>query len=352
MYATITIGFSACASVQQVPTANKTMSVKDIVQHSKPAIVRVEAFIHGQKRVGTGFIVGADGLIATNLHVIHGSTNVSVRLLDGTSIPVKEVINYNLRHDLAVIRVAAPKRLPVLRLGDSDRVSAGDRVIAIGNPLGVLDYSVSDGLISSVRVVNPSLTVLQISAPISRGSSGGPLFNSRGEVIGVATMVSNRGQNLNFGIPSNYVRSLLGKKRGQSIASFSNRLRPQSTSPKQEQIVRRIPIHDVNRLAGCGNDSILGAIELIRQAIRVGAPIYNQGGFEACYRIYEGAALRLERQSSCQLIRHALGHGLLQSGTKDSYKAKAWALRDAFDGLMRVVVERARLSNAHSRGVR
>src|SRR5690606_4902909 len=109
------------------------------------------------------------------------------------------VIAVDADRDLAIIEIDAPGKLPTLPLGNSDIVMPGDSVVVIGNPMR-LDFTVSDGLISSVRPVDNDV-ILQISAPISQGSSGGPLFNSFGEVIGVATMVSSEGQNLNFGVP-------------------------------------------------------------------------------------------------------------------------------------------------------
>ena len=328
----------ARGSLDVLEAGSGERAVKDIVVESKPAIVRVEAMVRGEKRVGTGFIVRSDGLVATNLHVIQSSADVRIVLLNGTTARVRNIASYDERYDLAIVRMATTGKLPTLRLGDSNSVAAGDPVIAIGNPLGVLDYSVSDGLISSVRVVNPSLTVLQISAPISRGSSGGPLFNRQGEVIGIATMVSRKGQNLNFGVPSNYLRPLLLRLREEPLEKFFRRQQARAVAGKRtrQRMVRQVPKYDVSALSECQGKSIAVALDVIRRAISLGAPIYNQGGFEVCYRIYEGAALRLERESQCPLVRKALGSGLLRSGTKSSYRAKAWALRDAFDAILNV----------------
>src|SRR5665811_1225006 len=102
----------------------------------------------------------------------------------------------------------------------SDAVRAGDSVLAIGHPLGLED-TVSNGLISAVRHVHANLDVLQVSAPIAPGSSGGPLFNDRGEVIGVATAFMNAGQNLNFGLPSKYVKELVDNPHPISMSLFS-----------------------------------------------------------------------------------------------------------------------------------
>ena len=96
-------------------------------------------------------------------------------------------MGFDKAHDVALLRIEASD-LPELRLGEADSVHVGDPVIAIGHPLGLSD-TVSDGLISAVRDVRPDLKILQISAPIAPGSSGGPLFDSHGQVIGIATAV-------------------------------------------------------------------------------------------------------------------------------------------------------------------
>src|SRR6201999_60661 len=93
-------------------------------------------------------------------------------------------------------------------LGDSDKTRPGDSVVAIGNPLG-LENTVSNGLISARRKFDEGVEVLQISAPIAPGSSGGPIFNDHGEVIGIATAILEEGQNLNFGMPVAYLAPML-----------------------------------------------------------------------------------------------------------------------------------------------
>src|SRR4030095_16887014 len=161
---------------------------------------------------------------ATNLHVIAGTSEIKVKLHDGTLYPAMEVVNVDPGRDLALLRFKPPRPQPTLRLGDSSKVSAGDQIVAIGNPLGVFENTVSEGLISSVREVCSSqdaaegkhgcpgeLTFLQISAPISQGSSGGPLFNQAGEVVGVTTAIISSGQLINLAMPANYLKPLIAQ---------------------------------------------------------------------------------------------------------------------------------------------
>jgi len=315
------------------------LTAKQMVERSKPGIVRIEVIGRTGQAIGTGFAVAQDGRIATNLHVISGAIQAKVVLYDGSEYPVTAVVAIDEVHDLAIIRITK-SNMVVLKIGDSDGVSAGDPVYAIGNPLGA-DYTISDGLISAVRSDGRN-TLLQISAPISLGSSGGPLLNHYGEVIGVATAISATGQNLNFGMPSNYLQPLMMTVAGESFEAFAERTIVGEEMRAAPRIVRKIPEHAVEYLDGCSDDNVRDAAEQIAGAIEKGAPIYNANDHEACFRIYEGTALRLENElpSDCQGVREALGQGLLRAQTLETYTEKAWAMRDAFDGLLAVIVER------------
>jgi S1-C subfamily serine protease len=211
--------------------------------------------------------------------------------------------------------------------------------------MGVFDYTVSDGLISSVRVAD-DVTVLQISAPISQGSSGGPLFNPFGEVIGVATAIFAAGQNLNFGIPSNYLRPLLATPGKISLAEFASKTRVEGREPGKPdiKIVRQVPVHELAVLDGCDKLAIEGLAEAISHTISSGAPLYNAGNHEACYRIYEGTVMKYERDAACSGVRGALHAGLVRARNLGTFTEKAWALRDTFDGLIDVLVRHAQLN--------
>src|SRR6185436_1967176 len=157
------------------------------------------------------------------------------------------------------------KTLPTLRLGDSSVMSAGDRVYAIGNPLGVFDYSITDGLISQVRPLSPDLTILQISAAISQGSSGGPLFNQFGEVIGVTTAIITQGQAINLAVPANYLRPLMQRPVAMSFDEFAKATK-ESTEPREEdtvQIHRVIPDHPITIWQGCSEKDMEDVLKSI-----------------------------------------------------------------------------------------
>lgn len=317
------------------PSGRHSLTVKQVAVRTKPGIVRVAA---GGERVGTGFVVDPRGLIVTNLHVVAGTEDISVRLASGQELRVVQIAAVDPQRDLVLLRVSSPDELPSLRLGDSSKVEPGDPVISIGNPLGVFDYTISDGLISSVRVLSSELTVLQISAPISQGSSGGPIFNSFGEVIGVSTAIVNGGQNINFALPANYVRPLMQQKRGISLVAFAqvSRKEPGRETPAlaTAEVVRSIPQLTKDVFLGCSARDVEQLRLALGGAIASGSPLCAAGNAEACFRIYEGTAAIAERAVPCAGVREALTLGIARALSLDSYGAKAWALRDAFDGIL------------------
>ncbi len=164
------------------------------------------------KGTGSGFFV-APGYIATNYHVIENAREVHVKLVgtDGEYIRTS-VAATDEAHDLAVLKVTGIDA-PALPLANSDSVQIGAEIYAIGNPHNYKG-TVSDGIVSSIRVGDNSRWI-QITAPISPGSSGGAVLNSRGEVIGIATLIfhTETSQNINFAVPANYVKALLRQVR-------------------------------------------------------------------------------------------------------------------------------------------
>ncbi|QRK07190.1 trypsin-like peptidase domain-containing protein [Archangium violaceum] len=173
---------------------------------------------------GSGFILTPDGLVVTNNHVVArgnvAASEIVVRLSDGREFHA-EVVGRDASTDVALLRLLGKGvgGLPAVYLGDSDRMEVGDWVVAIGNPFG-LDHSVSHGMISAkerVIGVGPFDDFIQTDALINPGNSGGPLFNMRGEVVGVNTAIISEGQGIGFAVPINMVKDLLPnlRKNGQ-----------------------------------------------------------------------------------------------------------------------------------------
>jgi len=161
--------------------------------------------------VGSGFIISADGKILTNAHVVDGADTVTVRLSDNSEYQAK-VLGKDKQSDVALLKIDA-KNLPAVRLGDSDQLAVGEWVLAIGSPFG-LDYSATQGIVSALGRSLPNETYvpfIQTDAAVNPGNSGGPLFNTRGEVVGINSQIYSRSggyQGLSFAIPINNVRAV------------------------------------------------------------------------------------------------------------------------------------------------
>jgi serine protease Do len=329
---------AAAGRAESSAQATSTLTPAQIAARATPAVVTIRS----QGSLGTGFLVRDNGWIATNFHVIAGADELTVVLSDQTEHPVLEVLAADEDRDLAVIRIHTPRKLPRLSLGDSREVRPGDPVVAIGHPLGLED-TVSNGLVSAVRVVDPRLTLLQISAPIAPGSSGGPLFNERGEVIGVAAAVSTQGQNLNFGVPATYLEALLTRPDPVPFSTFAAENAGDGDASLPD-VKRSVPRHALALLSGCNEGDLLVLAKLMDGAIQVGSTLYNHGDFASCYHVYEGAALDMERRlgASCKGPKQALSEGRRKAADLDDNAAQAWAMRDAFDGLLEVILRRIR----------
>jgi serine protease Do len=201
------VGFSAPSSLAPLIRA-VSPGVINVLTYSEP----VEGIAAGRvpTATGSGFLLGPEGYVVSNHHVVKDAQWIQVRLADGRVFDA-ELVGSDPDTDLALLRVVDGTDLPSVVLGDSDRLEVGDWVVAIGNPFG-LDRSVSHGLISAkerVLGVGPLDDFIQTDALINPGNSGGPLFNMRGEVVGVNSAVISNAQGIGFAVPINMVKDLL-----------------------------------------------------------------------------------------------------------------------------------------------
>lgn len=220
-----------CLLLPAAAGGQEKISVKEIVQRETPAIVSIYNLdARGEVRgTGTGFIVKTDGVVITNFHVIEGAQGLLIKLKSGEVYDRIWVMDFDPRRDIAVLKTQGIQ-LPTVTLGDSEKMEQGDWCVAIGNPKG-LEHTVSDGLVSALRVIEGS-KMLQISVPISPGSSGGPLYNSRGEVVGITTaaLVGEGVQNLNFAVPLKYALPMLESTERMTLAEVAALYRPAPTA--------------------------------------------------------------------------------------------------------------------------
>ncbi len=183
--------------------------VSTIYRQIGPSVVVVQRYDERRQKtgIGTGFFVSHSGDVVTNHHVLRGAVSADIRLSSGRVYAVRNVLAEDPENDLVMVSVDIPPHevqpLPVR----ASMPAIGERVVVIGSPMG-LEQTVSDGIVSAIRELEGSRKVIQITAPISTGSSGSPVVNMKGDVVAVACALMANGQNLNFGIPSERVSSL------------------------------------------------------------------------------------------------------------------------------------------------
>lgn len=209
--------------------AQSAPSLEELADNATRAVVLIDARTPAGSKQGSGFLVDATGRILTNYHVIRDARSVRVKLASGDLYDVVTVLATDERRDLAVLQIAGFD-LPSLPLANSDSVKIGNPVVVIGSPLG-LENTVTTGIVSGRRQEPEGFQLLQISAPASRGSSGGPVLSEDGNVIGIAASQLQAGQNLNFAVPINYARGLLDHIDGEPLEV----LRPEPARGAEEE---------------------------------------------------------------------------------------------------------------------
>lgn len=194
-------------------------ALERLAARATAAVVRIDVRTPTDTRQGSGFLVDSSGRIVTNYHVVRDARSMRVKLASGDVYENVTILATDPRRDVAVLQIPG-FHLPALPLGNSDSVHTGASVVLIGSPLG-LQNTVSTGIVSGSRQEKEGYTLLQVSAPASPGSSGGPVLSRSGRVIGVAVSQMQAGQNLNFAVPINYVRGLLDHLGSQPVAVLS-----------------------------------------------------------------------------------------------------------------------------------
>lgn len=203
-------------------SAMAATELTDLVKTIRLAVVTVAAYDENRNiaNVGTGFFIDQSGILITNHHVLRGKFSAEIRTADGSTHPIKTVIAENQATDLIKVRVdIPPEKIHWLAVSPEAPLVA-QHVVVVGSPMG-LEQSVSDGIVSSVREIPGLGTFYQMSAPISPGSSGSPVVNLDGEVVGVATFQILQGQNLNFAIAGNSILDLTADQPGQSLSEWT-----------------------------------------------------------------------------------------------------------------------------------
>lgn len=206
--------------------------LRDLVRRAKPGVVTIAVFGENGQPVGKagGFFVATDRIV-TSRHVVERASRLEFRTEAGSIHAVAGIVADLPNADLALLAVEIPEAESTSLALAAAEPEIGDRVIAIGSPYG-LELTVSEGIVSSIRPDPIFGTLLQITAPISPGSSGGPILDGEGNVVGVATAVLSEGQNLNFAIPSARIGELL-ERSGDPVRSFAEWRTESAHDPRQ-----------------------------------------------------------------------------------------------------------------------
>lgn len=302
--------YSAAPELPAAPTSEETrlvysaehgeeLTIQEIYRKVNPSTVTVVAGVGHGSSVGTGVLLTSDGYIITNAHVISGATSCFVVLADGQTFDAG-LVGYDTEQDLAVIKAEDAQELPAAEFGDSDALTVGDTVYAIGNPLGVeLRGTLTDGIVSAinrdVEVDGVTMTLIQTNAALNNGNSGGPLTNSYGQVVGINVMKMGMSryssasvEGLGFAIPissSAYIINDIlrcGEVQGEPVLGISVDVRPASLPD--------------------------GRTALRVYTIDLGGP-GDKAGLEVDDLIYEANGERVESTNDLLRVRHRLSAG-------------------------------------------
>ena len=235
--------YAAKGRRETIPLPPQKLTTAEIADRATRSVVIVENFNEDGEKVGqgSGYMCATNGIVITNYHVIRGATSLTVRGPSKESLRVESILGYSIENDVAALQVAAS--LPMLESEILEPVKVGDRVVAIGAPLG-LESTVSEGIVSALRDAGGT-HIIQTTASISPGSSGGPLLDEYGKVIGLTTATVRDGQNLNFVISIRHVSELLNQKREMPLSEVLSETEVTDRLPGSTLAV---PAHNVARL--------------------------------------------------------------------------------------------------------
>jgi S1-C subfamily serine protease len=242
----IEIGFLLLLSLLSWSRSLLADTIPEIVARAKQAVVQITTFDQNRQplKTGTGFFVSGDGYLLTNNHVIAGGSYVLAQTSAGAAYNFEAVVVRSTDPDLAILKFSTTD-VPHLQLGSSAEAVEGQKVLVIGSPEG-LQGTVSDGIISAFR---DNRTYIQITAPISPGSSGSPVLDESGQVIGMATLVFREGQNLNFAISSERIKSFLLNEinKAKAQAQATPQAAPSTSESQTENTAQTNLVMTVNR---------------------------------------------------------------------------------------------------------
>ncbi len=273
---------------------------------------------------GLGFV--AQGRIVTCLHVVQGEKQILAHLADGRAISVRGVAAVDAQRNLVVLDVGLLDTLGV-RPGGDRLADEGDEVKVFGMVAEEGHARWVDGTVGAVQVLGGGLSLYRLAGDLPPDASGGPVVGEDGAVIGIA-MATQVDESVEMvALPWKFIAPLLLQNKELALSILSRK------APKRD-----VPQHAIALLDGSAVEGLEAASKAISGAIRVGAPAYNEGNVSRCYDVYADAARALiASRGDCPGVQAALRAGLVRAESLDDVDEQAWAMRDAFDGLLSVI---------------
>ncbi len=289
------------------PKAGEALTAQEIYASVNPAVVMVAVAVSEEKAsVGTGVILTEDGYVVTNAHVIAGGSEAWVALDTGVVLDA-ELVGFDSGEDLALLRIVDASGLPTAQLGDSDECVVGDTVYAIGNPLGVeLRGTLTSGLISAidrrVTLAGRAMTMLQTTAALNNGNSGGPLINDHGQVIGINTMkMSSRTattatvEGLGFAVPSRRMVAVINDIMATGAFHGIPTLGIYVGQEEQADGTYRLVVYDVTEDYGAAEAGLLpGDVILAADGVKL-HDLWELLEMRGCHVVGESMTLTVQR---------------------------------------------------------
>jgi len=310
------------------------LDLAQLFAKTSPSVVTLTVYTATGRKIGqgSGFIVDKSGVIVTCLHVIADAATVEIQSPDESTHIATAVIRTDKDWDVALLKVA-PLTQPPLKLASPEAIRVGASVVAIGSPLGY-GNTLSQGIISGLRPHAGKSNMIQLTAAISPGSSGGPILSaSTGEILGLAVSSLNSGQNINFAAPADVIANEL-----KTIDQPPERKLDDFAPEVKRSLAEAKTLRDKME-SECTDADATTINRTIDEAIASGVGVYNSGDFLGCFRIYEGAAYKIlftlsnRSATAATVLTNALHKSDAVGNTTSAASNKAWIMREAFDSM-------------------
>ncbi len=333
--------------VLAAPTIAKAETdLAELFAKTSPSVVTLTTYSATGAKIGqgSGFIVDKSGVIVTCNHVVARAAAIEVETPDETVQTATEIIRTDKDWDVALIRVPGLSK-PPLKLAAPEAVRVGTAVVAIGSPMGY-GNTLSQGIISGLRPHAGGHDLIQITAPISPGSSGSPILSTaNGEILGIAVGSLTAAQNINFAAPAHIISDqlkTLDQEPERKLTDLAPEIKKALAEAKKARAV-------LDKECTEADANVINST--IEEAVASGVGIFNNGDHLGCFRVYEGAAYKIlfklsnRSATTASVLTSALHRAETTGESADAATAKAWIMRGALDSLVGVHGHPATIDN-------